>query len=180
MANSDIDPRVAMFVSAADAMEEGAALMKAANEAYRANAKEDALALMERATAVMNAAGAAMREQSLRFGEVDALLERCGVRRPREDWGRGYVYLVERTGTPLTKIGRSANPQRRLTQLQSEFRERLHLRASLAVRKMVAAETALHRHYRHRRHEGEWFILREADVERILARDFPDYMLQLL
>lgn len=75
----------------------------------------------------------------------------------------GYVYIIH-GGTGLCKIGMTTgDPYKRIAELQTGSPVELKIIAILATDKPQELEQALHKDFTHRRKQGEWFQLTEAD-----------------
>lgn len=80
--------------------------------------------------------------------------------------GPGFVYLF-RCENGLTKIGKSADPARRIKNL-SGYPVSVHPVHAIATDDMSWLEALLHRRFRDNRVRGEWFALGEEDVAVIM------------
>lgn len=71
-----------------------------------------------------------------------------------------YIYAIG-NNTNKTKIGISANPNKRLSQLQTGNPESLHIYYTFAINESTAHkfEKAAHHDIAHKRLKGEWFNL---------------------
>lgn len=94
-----------------------------------------------------------------------------------------FVYLISVSTTGRTKIGRSDPPGRRLLQVMDDWRNAslIHLIESANP---SAVESALHRRFKEKRIEGEWFALSEGEIRMLLTvekadtpTDLPAYLL---
>lgn len=77
-----------------------------------------------------------------------------------------YIYLMLNHRNGLYKIGRSNNPKKRESTLQSEEPE---ISLILQFSGTPDTEIALHQQYSNKRIRGEWFKLDTSDVEAIKA-----------
>jgi predicted flap endonuclease-1-like 5' DNA nuclease len=77
----------------------------------------------------------------------------------------GYIYLIHGVGTKWYKIGQSINPEVRREELGTQGPFKYAQVWAFTVNDMDAVEDFLHRHFAHRRVEGEWFVLSEWDIE---------------
>lgn len=77
---------------------------------------------------------------------------------------RGWVYFIEAEGTDLVKIGSSADPRRRLYQLQTGSGHRLRLIGAMPTPTPSGTEAFVHRRFRYNRvrPDGEWFTARSS------------------
>ena len=74
----------------------------------------------------------------------------------------GYIYCIEATGSPLVKIGRTQNPDQRLSDIHKA--SPLPCRISVVVGNLgmpgaLKMERALHEMFEDRRSHAEWFNL---------------------
>lgn len=79
----------------------------------------------------------------------------------------GYVYVMRSPRTGLLKIGRSADPWKRLERLSRESREDLELLDYWFSGDCVAAEWVAHRRFARSRVFGEWFYLGMQSLDKI-------------
>lgn len=77
----------------------------------------------------------------------------------------GFVYLLRHQGR--YKIGSTQNVERRLQSLRTGASHDLELVASIEVGDASGYERFLHRLYERKRLQGEWFNLKDVDVEAI-------------
>jgi len=70
---------------------------------------------------------------------------------------QGYVYFIQEGEAGSIKIGRAAEPSRRVSSLQTGNPRKLHLR--VYARGDEKTETELHRFLKESRLGGEWFAL---------------------
>lgn len=75
-----------------------------------------------------------------------------------------YVYLMKDHKTGFIKIGRSVNPRVRERTIRPEVPQ-LELLFSWQVKAQV--ETLLHKHFKDKRGRGEWFDLKQDDINSI-------------
>jgi len=76
------------------------------------------------------------------------------------------VYLIQAEGTNSYKIGFTNNkPTERLKQLQTGNGTKLELVKEFKTKYGSKLEGQLHRHFRSKRTEGEWFMLETEDVK---------------
>ena len=71
-----------------------------------------------------------------------------------------YVFKVN----DLCKIGRTRNPQRRISQLQTAIPFTLEV-VYLVPTQHHDLERALHRRFEDKRRRGEWYALQPTDIE---------------
>lgn len=69
----------------------------------------------------------------------------------------GYVYFIEAEESGLIKIGRAADPGRRLAAMQTGSAEPLRLLRTIATDDDKTLERTFHRRFAGSRHHGEWF-----------------------
>lgn len=69
----------------------------------------------------------------------------------------GYVYFIEAEESGLIKIGRAANPIRRLAAMQTGSAEPLRLARTIRTDDDKHLERELHRRFAADRVRGEWF-----------------------
>ncbi|HEY9750697.1 MAG TPA: GIY-YIG nuclease family protein [Allocoleopsis sp.] len=81
----------------------------------------------------------------------------------------GYVYVIHAVGTDRYKIGKSVNPNARLTSLSKQAPYRLKLFLSFHVQDMSGAEKQLHRYFVDKQVNSEWFQLDDRDIEYLKA-----------
>lgn len=80
-----------------------------------------------------------------------------------------YVYLIQ--DGDLVKIGRSYNPQKRLSQLRFEKAKDMKIIVKMELDSLEDSsflEKDLHREFSHLRVRGEWFILNDEVKQYIL------------
>ena len=85
----------------------------------------------------------------------------------------GQLYLI--TDEKFVKIGESCDPEKRLRQLQTGNSAKLRLLKTIKFEDKRAAqknEKMLHRHFRDKRIQGEWFLLNADDIYSIYLIDF--------
>ena len=80
----------------------------------------------------------------------------------------GYVYLM-RSANGLYKIGRSKNTKKRKAELNRQFPIQIGIIHLVLCRDYCKAEKDLHRKYRQKRVESEWFNLSAQDVAWLLS-----------
>jgi hypothetical protein len=80
----------------------------------------------------------------------------------RDDITR-YVYFIRRKGTDEVKIGVSNAPENRLLQLQGGQGQELELVQTLPGNEDL--ERRLHEHFKNKHLTGEWFNLRQSDID---------------
>lgn len=78
---------------------------------------------------------------------------------------KGFLYLIRYADSNQFKIGLSANPSKRLEQLQTSTPNILHLVHTIKVDDMVGSELFFHLKYQSKRIRGEWFELSEDEVK---------------
>lgn len=81
----------------------------------------------------------------------------------------GYVYFLYSETNGLMKIGCSANPAKRKTQIERNHSTKLELVGTIKTGAMYEMENEIHCLYESRRHEGEWFRINPSQL-RIAAR----------
>lgn len=103
------------------------------------------------------------------------------------------VYFVQNTANNLTKIGKSENFKKRLSQLKTQIKTTLQ--ADFILKRIIICpqsqlstlENTLHKHYSNHRKEGEWFDIKEwsdeydnegTDVQ--ILGNFPDFQIDFL
>lgn len=72
----------------------------------------------------------------------------------------GYVYVIGARNQPIVKIGRSADPQKRVAAIQTMSPMPLEV---LWTHPGGHFEAKLHRHFAHLRTHGEWFDFVDQD-----------------
>lgn len=83
----------------------------------------------------------------------------------RLDMGAGYVYLMHLETTPYYKIGRSKNPQQRISEVGGAVLPlNITLVHKIASGDSRASERELQRRFKSKRHRGEWYTLDASDV----------------
>ena len=65
-------------------------------------------------------------------------------------------------------MGKSADFEKRLYQIQQEFGSKLKLLDVIKSSDAIALEKKMHEHFNDRRFKGEWFILSEEEVEKAI------------
>lgn len=84
----------------------------------------------------------------------------------------GYVYLVRDLDvTGYYKIGRTTRPSQRITHFDVKLPFNIGVVCLIPSDACADLEAQLHRKYRHRRINGEWFNLSDDDVLNFLVRD---------
>ena len=73
------------------------------------------------------------------------------------------IYLIQNLNNGFVKIGRSANPQKRLRQLQTGSGDKLTLLRTYSVANDVAMERRLHSMFWQSKKKGEWFNFPSPD-----------------
>lgn len=77
------------------------------------------------------------------------------------------VYLIQAEDTDNFKIGfTTQDPEKRISQLQTGSGNKLKLLKTFKTKYGTRLESRLHTEFRHKRIEGEWFLLEPADVAR--------------
>jgi len=71
--------------------------------------------------------------------------------------GSGYVYFIHATESDRIKIGKSVDPKKRLSGLQTSSSETLRLLLSLPAKDMAYEERQMHELFASERIRGEWF-----------------------
>lgn len=88
----------------------------------------------------------------------------------------GYVYLMKHEIDGLYKIGRSTNPHKRLSSINTVSPYRITLQDSFQVRNNYWAEAWIHEYLRDYRVRGEWFKLPSLELWKEAVRkvwEFP-------
>lgn len=83
----------------------------------------------------------------------------------------GFVYFIRAVGTSRIKLGFSAEPEKRLRELQTASPNRLVLLAKWPG--TVAIERQLHKEFAEYRVRGEWFKLPRPLIEQLLGSAKP-------
>jgi len=73
------------------------------------------------------------------------------------------IYLIQNLNNGFVKIGRSANPQKRLRQLQTGSGDKLTLLRTYQSTNDVVVERRLHSMFWQSKKKGEWFNFPSAD-----------------
>lgn len=84
----------------------------------------------------------------------------CFVRVRKSCTTDSFLYFIEAKGTGFVKIGRSSNPERRLSQLATGSPNELILLGTISGGHDL--EQSLHQDFSHLRGRGEWFNLTPA------------------
>ncbi|MFP4698717.1 MAG: GIY-YIG nuclease family protein [Eubacteriales bacterium] len=79
----------------------------------------------------------------------------------------GVVYLLERTDKPQYKIGVTTNMERRLNQLTPKMPFEVIVANKIKSNDIYGLEAKLHKKYKDKHINGEWFALDKKDVEYI-------------
>lgn len=79
----------------------------------------------------------------------------------------GYVYLIKSQFDAYYKIGRAVNPEKRMRTFNVKLPFKVEFVCVIKTEDMYALETELHRRFKAKHIEGEWFALDAADVEYI-------------
>lgn len=82
---------------------------------------------------------------------------------------QGYVYVVE-AEPGVVKIGRSKDPERRVSQLSTGNPNTLELLASVECENALEAERRLHREYSTEKASGEWFDIGAEERDELIER----------
>ena len=77
---------------------------------------------------------------------------------------KGYIYFILNEANGLIKIGRSADVENRLYQLQYKTGQPLRLLKKIPSDSVVQQEKELHELYSNKRIHGEWFDITEEDI----------------
>lgn len=87
-----------------------------------------------------------------------------------------YLYAMRAVGTPLVKVGYSADPARRVREIQSLAPQPLEIIGTIRDCDH-RTEAAVHRRLRHWRRRGEWFDLDAATAQFVkdLGWDIPPW-----
>ncbi|MFP4698721.1 MAG: GIY-YIG nuclease family protein [Eubacteriales bacterium] len=80
---------------------------------------------------------------------------------------KGIVYLLERTDKPQYKIGVTTNMERRLNQLTPKMPFEVIVANKIKSNDIYGLEAKLHKKYKDKHINGEWFALDKKDVEYI-------------
>ena len=81
---------------------------------------------------------------------------------------RGYAYVIYDGGTGLYKIGASADPEKRLSQLKTATPTSLTLEHAIPTDDMYELEEIIHVHFEDKRVTGEWFKLDQDDLYELI------------
>ena len=103
----------------------------------------------------------------LRCPDCGYLFTEQYLRGTRISKSKKYLYLIE-AGNGAVKIGISANPKKRLDDLQTANSSRLKLRAIAEPSEPKKMEKTLHEKYEEANVRGEWFNLSESDIGSII------------
>jgi hypothetical protein len=76
-----------------------------------------------------------------------------------------YVYLISDTKTTSYKIGTSSNPEKRLKSLQTGNDNSLKIIHKVQCKNKTQVEKALHNQFSFFKISGEWFELKQSDVD---------------
>ena len=79
----------------------------------------------------------------------------------------GIVYLLERTDKPQYKIGVTTNIERRLNQLVPKMPFEVTVANKIKSNDIYGSEAKLHKKYKDKHINGEWFALDKKDVKYI-------------
>ena len=79
-----------------------------------------------------------------------------------------YVYFAKDPLTSLVKIGKSLDVEKRLYQLKQEVGTELQLLDVIKSSDAISLEKEIHEGLDLRRAKGEWFILSEEEVEKVV------------
>jgi len=97
-------------------------------------------------------------------------------REPKKKQGRkpvaGYVYLLQ-SPTGYYKIGCTSNPHNRAKTFGIQLPFEVEFLALLYSEDMYTFEAEMHEEFAHKRVNGEWFALDDADVEYIKSMEIP-------
>lgn len=97
-------------------------------------------------------------------------------REPKKKQGRtpvaGYVYLLQ-SPTGHYKIGCTSNPHNRAKTFGIQLPFEVEFLALIYFEDMYALEAEMHEEFAHKRVNGEWFALDDADVEYIKSMEIP-------
>ncbi|MES2455002.1 MAG: GIY-YIG nuclease family protein [Bacteroidota bacterium] len=85
----------------------------------------------------------------------------------------GYVYFLQEKKYHTVKIGRSLNLDRRLGIFVTDLPYRVELIGYILSLNYEGIELAFHKHFRHKRLDGEWFELTQEEVSDLKNRKFP-------
>lgn len=89
-------------------------------------------------------------------------------KKAESEWKRkqcGWIYICRDPHSALYKIGKSVNPEKRMTELIQGRKTELIWK--IETNHMDRLENILHGKYKDKRDEGEWFRLSESDTEQI-------------
>lgn len=98
--------------------------------------------------------------------EKEALL--VSVEQHRERLRDGFVYFAKDPVTSLVKVGKSIDVEKRLYQLKQKYGSELQLLDVIKSSDANALEKEIHKGLDPRRAKGEWFILSEEEVEKVV------------
>ena len=87
------------------------------------------------------------------------------TKQPRTKYG--YVYVVQEQSQGHYKIGRAKNPGKRTQMFAVKMPFKIKLDILIQTDDMYALESDLHKHFAHKRVNGEWFALDSADLDYI-------------
>ncbi|MEM7537344.1 MAG: GIY-YIG nuclease family protein [Chloroflexota bacterium] len=86
------------------------------------------------------------------------------IKRLIDNEGKEFVYFIHENDTNHYKIGKSSKPEKRVGQLQTGNPRGLQIPYILPTYDMSLLESELHEHFKERHLKGEWFALRNDDI----------------
>ena len=89
----------------------------------------------------------------------------------------GYVYLIWAKGTNIFKIGKSINPDRRVTQISPVMPYPLEVVLKWRTPFMSLSERWLHLIFQESRMQGEWFRLEHGELQLIQSQQIKNDMI---
>lgn len=96
--------------------------------------------------------------------------EKAELEKLRQYSDYGYVYLFHDAETGMYKIGKSKNPDNRLSQVRTSTANNIVCFCTIETHEMTTLEAELHQQFATQRIRGEWFSLTDADVQCIKER----------
>ena len=81
-----------------------------------------------------------------------------------------YIYLIESYSDfeNIYKIGYSKNPKQRIKELKTAHPHELTILYEFPTKHGRKVESSLHRLFKHKCYDGEWFRLNEEDISKFL------------
>lgn len=89
----------------------------------------------------------------------------------------GYVYILQ-SDSGYYKIGRTTNPENRIKMFSVKMPFRVAFTLLIQTEDQYKLEGALHRRFKDKRQDGEWFALHSRDIE-TLRKEFADQLVKL-